>query len=125
MEQELGYICPQTKKQSDDECCVSAEDCHAEAINNIISNCEPEQLNQNKMKQQTAVEYLYKIIHARIHIDKDLSEYLEQAKEMEKQQIVDAREDGFNSTYAEYGETPRCYLDGSSKQYYNETFKSE
>jgi len=50
---------------------------------------------------------------------------LEQAKEMEKQQIIDAREDGFNSTYAEYGETPRCYLDGSSKQYYNEKFKNK
>lgn len=34
----------------------------------------------------TAVEYLYKIIHARIHIDKDLSEYLEQAKEIEEKQ---------------------------------------
>jgi hypothetical protein len=34
----------------------------------------------------TAVEYLYKIIHARIHIDKDLSEYLEQAKEIEAKQ---------------------------------------
>jgi hypothetical protein len=36
--------------------------------------------------KQTAVEYLYKIIHARIHIDKDLSEYLEEAKEMEAKQ---------------------------------------
>jgi hypothetical protein len=36
----------------------------------------------------TAVEYLYKIIHNRIHIDKDLSEYLEQAKEMENQQMI-------------------------------------
>jgi hypothetical protein len=36
--------------------------------------------------KQTAVEYLYKIIHARIHIDKDLSEYLKQAKEMESKQ---------------------------------------
>lgn len=36
-----GYICPQTKKQCDDECCVSAEDCHIEASFGIISDCEP------------------------------------------------------------------------------------
>ena len=36
-----GYICPQTKKQCDDECCVSAEDCHIEASFDIISDCEP------------------------------------------------------------------------------------
>ena len=35
-----GYICPQTKKQCDDECCVSAEHCHIEASFGIISDCE-------------------------------------------------------------------------------------
>ena len=44
------------------------------------------------------------------------------AKSIEKVNIIDARDDGFDSTYAEYGETPKCYLDGSSEQYYNETF---
>ena len=48
MKEDIVYICPQTKTQCDDECCVSAEDCHAEAINSIISNCEPEQLNKHK-----------------------------------------------------------------------------
>lgn len=38
-----GYICPQTKKQCDDECCVSAEDCHIEAGIGVIFDCEPEQ----------------------------------------------------------------------------------
>jgi hypothetical protein len=38
-----GYICPQTKKQCDDECCVSAEDCHIEQSIGVISDCEPEQ----------------------------------------------------------------------------------
>lgn len=64
----------------------------------------------------TAVEYLYKIIHARIHIDKDLSEYLEQAKEMEKQQIIDSRQSGIDAT-----------INGksiSNIDYYNETFKN-
>jgi hypothetical protein len=32
-----GYICPQTKKQCDDECCVSAEDCHIKASIGILS----------------------------------------------------------------------------------------
>ena len=45
--------------------------------------------------------------------------------EMEKEQIMNAREDGHLSTYAEYGSTPKCYLDGGHEQYYNETFKSE
>ena len=34
---EEGYICPQTKKQCDDECCVSAEDCHIKASIGILS----------------------------------------------------------------------------------------
>jgi hypothetical protein len=70
--------------------------------------------------EQTAVEYLYKIIHARIHIDKDLSEYLEQAKEIEKQQIVDAFESGFYDA----GENISNY-NMSAEQYYNETFKNK
>lgn len=36
-----GYICPQTKKRCDDECCVSAEDCHIKTTIGIIS--EPKQ----------------------------------------------------------------------------------
>ena len=83
-------------------------------------DCGPqEETKQDTMK--TAVEYLYKIIHARIHIDKDLSEYLNQAKEMEKQQIIDAWENGY-----EHG---ACVNEDEAKyhgiQYYNETFKSE
>jgi hypothetical protein len=60
--------------------------------------------------EQTAVEYLYKIIHARIHIDKDLSEYLEQAKEMELDRLQDAYSMG--------------RLGGTIKEF-NNTFKSE
>ena len=76
----------------------------------IIPQEEPK---QDTMKQ-TAVEYLYKIIHARIHIDKDLSEYLNQAKEMEKQQIVEA-------WIAEDNPLQRL----RAEQYYKKTFKSE
>ena len=46
-----GYICPQTKKQCDDECCVSAEHCHIEASFGIISDCE-------QPKQETLEDYV-------------------------------------------------------------------
>lgn len=48
-----GYICPFTKVQCDDECCVSPEDCHAKSINEILSDNNVEisnQLNLNKME---------------------------------------------------------------------------
>jgi hypothetical protein len=79
--------------------------------------------------KQTAVEWL--IIKLNLfNITKEehyeiLCQIELEAKEIEKQQIIDAREDGHLSTYAEYGETPKCYLDGGHEQYYNETFKNE
>jgi hypothetical protein len=48
-----------------------------------------------------------------------------EANELFKQQIIDARQDGHDCTYAEYGETPKCYLEGSNEQYYKETFKQQ
>jgi len=69
--------------------------------------------------KQTAVEWLIEQL-TEIH-----PKAFEQAKAMEKEQIMSAREDGHLSTYAEYGSTPKCYLDGGHEQYYNETFKSE
>lgn len=57
---------------------------------------------------KTAVEWLEKICNDRgYHL---MSEYFEQAKEMEKQQIIDA-----------YNKNPN-YFD-SAEEYYNETFK--
>jgi hypothetical protein len=49
-----GYICPQTKKQCHDECCVSAEDCHIEAGFGIVSDCEPpkKQTLEEAIKQE-------------------------------------------------------------------------
>jgi hypothetical protein len=32
-----GYICPRTNLQCDDECCVSAEDCHINASDELIN----------------------------------------------------------------------------------------
>jgi hypothetical protein len=65
------------------------------------------------MKQQTAVEWLFIKLYETIEMKGDgkvFDELLEQAKEMEKEQIIDA----FN------GE-PHC--DGDGDRYYNETYK--
>ena len=66
---------------------------------------------------KTAVEWLEKICNDRgYHL---MSEYFEQAKEMEKQQIIDAWENGYD-----HG---ACVNEDKDKyhgtQYYNETFK--
>ena len=71
---------------------------------------------------KTAVEWLYETLWKQNDYSLP-SNILEKAKEMEKEQIIDARQDGHYCTYAEYGGTPKCYLDGSNEQYYNETFK--
>ena len=45
-QEKLGYICPQTKKQCDDECCVSAEDCHIESSFSILEESKKETLEE-------------------------------------------------------------------------------
>jgi hypothetical protein len=70
--------------------------------------------------KQTAVEWLFEQVW--ITSGEDLPELLEQAKEMEKEQIMNAYNHGQNNGY--------MYSDGNSniiqaEQYYNETFKSE
>ena len=71
-------------------------------------------LNKNKMKQ-TAVEWLYERLERMIprtalyNIDKE--DYFNQAKEIEKEQIIEAYCNGDDNI--------------SAKQYYNETYKSE
>jgi hypothetical protein len=68
--------------------------------------------------KQTAVEWLYKILHKENYIYEDMSEYLKQAKEMEKNQIIEAHGNKIkksgsisNTTYILTGE-----------QYYEETY---
>lgn len=39
--------------------------------------------------EKTAVEWLYEILHKQNYIYEDMSEYLKQAKEMEKEQFDD------------------------------------
>ena len=70
--------------------------------------------------KQTAVEWLYENLKSHFKHDGDLFEVVqfsfEQAKEMEKQRIIDA----FNNGY--YQETIGY---NASEQYYNETFKNK
>ena len=73
------------------------------------------------MKQMTALEWLEQEIDLHLHDSLahagiDLHMYIKQAKLIEKQQIIDAWDDGYREFY-----------DGSSNPevYYNETFKSE
>jgi hypothetical protein len=74
---------------------------------------------------KTALEWLYDQIE---NEGKCIYEILEQAKEMEKEQIMDAYEQGYrdgetNSNTMNYGIDISKFAD--AKIYYNETFKSE
>ena len=72
--------------------------------------------------KQTAVEWLYdEIKHI---IPNDFINKFQQAKEMEKEQIINAREDGFLWGMRN---TNNFYADKviESEQYYNETFKQQ
>jgi len=77
-------------------------------------------------KKQTAVDYLVNVVNSCIAPDYIPNEIVNQAKQMEKEQINKAWENGFRSTGEGWnGEIPpECHgevLD--TEQYYNETFK--
>jgi len=77
-------------------------------------------LNQNKM---TAVETLLDWLrNNHYYIGNDLLEKVEELKEIEKQQIIDAVEWGNRKGYDEH--TLTCIYDEDLK-YYNETFNKE
>ena len=67
--------------------------------------------NKINMAQQTAVEWFYQRILA-----KDINEVFEHAKEMEKQQIIDA----YLNACARV--TPYGYYNDSAEQYYTENY---
>jgi len=82
-------------------------------------------------KQQTAVEWLVKQLQSNIDIrwrGTNIIELVEQAKEMEKEQIIYARNDGFTASEegwnGEYGIEDFSSLtkEIKSEQYYNETY---
>ena len=69
-------------------------------------------------KQQTAVHWLYNNLKSHFEHDGDLLEVVqmsfEQAKEMEKQQIIDAYAQGFIESES---------MDKGAEQYYKETYE--
>jgi hypothetical protein len=69
--------------------------------------------------KQTALDFLIEKLDNNLDIKHSwrTKQYIEQAKEMEKQQIIDAYSQGQYD-----GDTIR---DTEAEQYYNETFKSE
>jgi len=66
------------------------------------------------MEQQTAVEWFYQRILA-----EDMKEVFEQAKSMEKEQIMDAYENGVSDE----NERNLSGLFTNAEQYYNQTYK--
>jgi hypothetical protein len=57
-----GYICPHTKIQCDDECCVSAEDCHitSSLASGTVDCEEPKQDSTKECKELEELEELAK-----------------------------------------------------------------
>jgi len=70
-------------------------------------------LKRNNMKQQTAVDWLQEIAKQR---EPDIFDW-EKAKLMEKEQIMNAHNQGYADGYRDNGNSP---ID-----YYNETFKQQ
>jgi hypothetical protein len=115
-----GYICPQTKKQCDDECCVSAEDCHIKASIGILSESKQETL-ELKMSKQTAVEWLVKEYRKVYGVDSFyvMELNIEHAKQMEKEQIEMACN---QQEFEDIDGLGICETISKGQQYYNEIY---
>ena len=74
-----------------------------------------------EVKQQTAVEWLCQQLEQTIgrSIMLVMESEIEQAKQMEKEQIIETWHNGYNS------QSPMIDEENCGQQYYNETFKSE
>lgn len=70
--------------------------------------------------KQTAVEWLTNYMKANFHLTDESIEIFEQAKKMEKEQIIDANDSGFEDgvMFTQIG-TP---IYDTPEQYYNETY---
>ena len=87
------------------------------------NNTTTKPLNQNNMKQ-TAVEWLVEQITLPEYGDNPqwVQDAIQQAKEMEKEQIINTYRDGRSD---QQSEKPSRFYNRMAEQYYNETFKSE
>jgi hypothetical protein len=71
--------------------------------------------------KQTAVEWFVEQFNSEEFIYRDRTNIIQQAKEMEKQQIIEAYSNGYRNGGDNYGYGNRI----SPEQYYNKTFKNE
>ena len=69
--------------------------------------------------KQTAVEWLIEELEMNILWTDKARKAVQQAKEMEKEQIIDAFNNGFSTTQWDK------IKENKAEQYYNETFKTE
>lgn len=67
--------------------------------------------------KQTAVEWLLSVVSLSEDAWIEIEKYESKAKQMEKEQIIDAWDDGFVER--------QFSIESNAKQYYNETYKSE
>ena len=93
-------------------------------------NINWDKIEMKIIEKQTAVEWLESQMEILLmdgyHFNSnEANELYEQAKETEKKQIIEAREDGYKSTYntCESGCMGRMIIEGSHEQYYNETYE--
>ena len=70
------------------------------------------------MKQQTAVDWLIDNLKGQLNID-EVTSIIKRAKEMQKEQIIEAYHQGVTDEYGDSLEFGDC-TDGES--YYNETY---
>ena len=75
------------------------------------------------MKQQTSVNFLVNYMLENFHLTDESLEIFEKAKQMEKQQIIDAHHCGRNFEY-KYPESDKTYNE-SAEQYYKETYETD
>jgi hypothetical protein len=78
-------------------------------------------IKNNTMNKQTAVEWLFEQLYLSQGYESAI-EMLEQAKEMEKEQIINTYRDGRSD---QQSEKPSRFYNRMAEQYYKETFKSE
>jgi hypothetical protein len=78
-------------------------------------------------KKQTAVEWLVEQLDNNLDIKHSwrTRQYINQAKEMEKQQIIDAWYIGVEKEGEEHGHTFLWHRKDLAEQYYNETFNKD
>lgn len=78
----------------------------------------------------TAIEWLVEELNQKIHIipmDKwdKIRDLVQKAKEMEKEQIIDAFDEGKSDGYKTAREWDEMVIFSNSEQYYNQTFKKD